>query len=70
MARYVECPKCGSANVAVVGQTKRFNTTASMIGNALLPGVGWLIGSKKQKSQRWHCRECGFVFKRKAGIIK
>lgn len=64
VTKKMQCPKCKSLNVQIMGDTsKKFSAGKAVAGAILLPGVGALAGfaGKKGKYDAF-CADCGYRF--------
>lgn len=64
VTKKMQCPKCKSINVQVLGQdSKKFSTGKAIAGAILIPGVGALAGfSGKKGKYDVFCTDCGYRF--------
>lgn len=64
----LKCTKCKSTNVEFMDNKKKsFSVGKAVAGGVLTGGIGTLAGfAGKKGKDRWHCKDCGNVFKKKA----
>ena len=64
----VKCSKCKSTNVEFMDNKRKSFSVGKAVGGAVLTGgYGKLVGfAGKKGKDRWHCKDCGNVFKKKA----
>lgn len=62
-----KCPKCGSANIQLLGQRKKaFSVGKAVAGGLLTGGIGTLAGfAGKNGDYQWICMSCGERFQMK-----
>ena len=62
----MKCPKCGSTNIQVIGNDRKFSMGKALVGGALTGGVGLMAGfiGKKGKYDCFCCN-CGNRFQTK-----
>ncbi|MDO4271539.1 MAG: hypothetical protein Q4C83_00955 [Candidatus Saccharibacteria bacterium] len=65
MAKQAKCPKCGSVNVAILGENKKGFSAGKAVGGAILTGgIGLLAGfAGKKKGYDMLCNDCGTMFR-------
>ena len=63
----IKCSKCKSTNVDFMDNKKKSFSVGKAVGGAVLTGgIGTLAGfAGKKGKDRWHCKDCGNVFKKK-----
>ena len=63
----LKCTKCKSINVEFMDNKKKsFSVGKAVAGGVLTGGIGTLAGfAGKKGKDRWHCKDCGNVFKKK-----
>lgn len=67
LTRMLDCPRCRSINLQHLGNDRKAFSVGKALGGAVLSGrTGLLAGfaGKKDKRDRWRCRDCGVVFKK------
>ena len=63
----IKCSKCKSTNVEFMDNKRKSFSVGKAVGGAVLTGgIGTLVGfAGKKGKDRWHCKDCGNVFKKK-----
>lgn len=67
MSKSMNCPKCGSTNIELLGNNRKaFSVGKALIGGAITGGVGLMAGliGKKGKYEVF-CKDCGHRWKTK-----
>lgn len=60
----VRCPKCGSLNVAPIGESKKgFSVGKAIGGGVLTGGLGTMAGFiGKKRGNNFYCQDCGNIY--------
>lgn len=60
----VRCPKCGSLNVAPIGESKKgFSVGKAIGGGVLTGGIGTMAGFiGKKRGNNFYCQDCGNIY--------
>ncbi len=65
----IRCPNCSETDLEFLGNKKKgFSVGKAVAGGVLTGGIGTLAGfaGKKGKEDKYHCKNCGLNFEKKA----